>query len=85
MDRTTAQQTLRNKSQFMTQHAKINSSNFQKSNQEPAQLVKKLKLMAQQSNLPGANTIKVKNTSSKKPNLVSELQLQSQASLKLSA
>ena len=28
MDRTTAQQTLRSKSQFMTQHAKINSSNF---------------------------------------------------------
>ena len=28
MDRTTAQKTLRNKSQFMTQHTKINSSNF---------------------------------------------------------
>ena len=36
MDRTTAQKTLRNKSQFMTQHTKINSSNFQKSSQEPA-------------------------------------------------
>jgi hypothetical protein len=36
MDRTTAQKTLRNKSQFMTNHAKINSSNFQKSNQEPS-------------------------------------------------
>ena len=32
MDRTTAQQSLRNKSQFLSQHTKINSSNFQKSN-----------------------------------------------------
>ena len=43
MDRSTAQKTLRNKSNFMTQHTKINSSNFQKSNQEPAQAIKKLK------------------------------------------
>ena len=43
MDRTTAQKTLRIKSQFVAQHAKINSSNFQKSNQEPAQVIKKLK------------------------------------------
>lgn len=58
MDRNTAQQTLRSKSQFLWQHGKINSSNFLKSNQEPGELVKKLKLMAQQSNLPGANTTK---------------------------
>lgn len=58
MDRTTAQQTLRSKSQFLWQHGKINSSNFLKSNQERGELVKKLKLMAQQSNLPGANTTK---------------------------
>lgn len=35
MDRSTAQKTLRSKTNFMSQHAKINSSNF-KSNQEPA-------------------------------------------------
>ena len=54
MDRTTAQKTLRNKSQFMTQHTKINSSNFQKSSQEPAQAIKKLKQMSQQTSLPAA-------------------------------
>ena len=46
MDRTTAQKTLRNRSQFMTNHAKINSSNFQKNNQEPSQAIKKLKQLS---------------------------------------
>jgi len=36
MDRQTAQNTLRNKNVFLSQHAKINSSNFQTSKQEPA-------------------------------------------------
>ena len=81
MDRNTAQQSLRHKSQFLSQHAKINSSNFQKTNQEPAALVKKLKLMAQTSNLPGANTTKSKTTG--KSDLCFELpQLKSHSSHK---
>ena len=48
MDRTTAQRSLRNKSQFISHHTKINSSNFQKSSQEPAQMIKKLKQLAQE-------------------------------------
>ena len=61
MDRSTAQKTLRNKSQFLTQHAKINSSNFLSSNQEPAQLVKKLKLMSQQTNQPATPAVRNRN------------------------
>lgn len=43
MDCKTAQRSLRKKSILINSHAKINSSNFQKSNQEPSQVIKKLK------------------------------------------
>ena len=66
LDRNTAQKTLRNKSQFLTQHTKINSSNFLKSNQEPSQVIKKLKLMSQKTSQPATPGFPNTNASAKK-------------------
>ena len=49
MDCKTAQRSLRKKSILINSHAKINSSNFQKSNQEPSQVIKKLKQIDKKS------------------------------------
>lgn len=46
-DRATAQKTLRCQNQIMPSHVKINSSNFIKTNQEPAAAIKKLKQLKQ--------------------------------------